>query len=112
MNAHTQRTGALVLAALMTLQGCSAVAPRDVAGAPATIEGRLEGAQAERGATTLLLPRAGALPASGLEPTCGQFFKLSDRDGVLLGGFLLLASPFLLLYAVISAPLELVRDRM
>jgi hypothetical protein len=95
----------------MTLQGCGAVAPRDLTEAPASIEGRLEGVQAGRGAT-LLLPRAAARPASGLEPTCGQFFKLSDREGVLLGGFLLLASPFLLLFTVLSAPLELVRDRM
>lgn len=113
MSGRTQRRAwALILAGLVALQGCGAVGRRTVDPAQAQAQVQLETTRSPATPLALLRGSAPAPAARGLQPTCGQFFKLENRDALLLVGVLVLAGPFLIVYEVLTAPLEFISDRL
>jgi hypothetical protein len=83
---------ALALAVIVQLQGCAAVSGRDTMQLD-PIEQRLD----------LPQQRGGGV----VEPTCGAMFSIGKGDAAMLLGLLVLASPFLIVYGVLSAPFAL-----
>ncbi len=111
MSGRTQRRAwALILAGLVALQGCGSVARRTVD--PAQAQVQLETTRSPATPLALLRGSTPAPAARGLQPTCGQFFKLENRDALLLVGVLVLVGPFLIVYEVLTAPLEFISDRL
>lgn len=78
--------------------GCSAT--RVERPAAARVEGR-EGRAA--------LAPAAATRTNGLAPVCGKFFDIDRETAALLVGALVVFSPFIITYLVVSAPLRLVK---
>lgn len=110
MSGRTRQGWALILTGLMALQGCGAVARHQVAEPGAT---RIDTADERRAARFDAAPLP-TRPTARLQPTCGPMggFGFSGGEAAALVGFLILASPFLVVFAVITAPLEFVADRL
>lgn len=110
MSGRTRQGWALILTGLLALQGCGSAACQPVTEPTAALVDTADGPRA--GHVGLASPSTRS--TGGLQRTCGPMggFKLSGGESVALVGFLILASPFLLVFAAITAPLEFVADRL